>query len=257
MNGVAKNMTGLRFGRLDVISPGPPMDGQRSWMCRCACGATKTALGTKLRSGRVKSCGCLKTDNSRKTLTKHGAWGTVEYDHWISMRKRCRPSSVDRATYYNRGIAVCDRWLNSFENFLCDMGRRPDAGYSLDRIDNERGYEPGNVRWATREEQGNNRRHHVRLTVSGESLTAATGARKHNIPRTSMYRIAAALNGRDVTAEQLAGIQLALSQRTRRGIPRTAPSPDIAEVIATCLKDGQLVPSRIVTLTATGWSWQS
>jgi hypothetical protein len=112
-----------------------------------------------MRSGNTKSCGCLAAD----VRTKNGQTSMPEYRHWRSMIKRCSapPSWKDYHSYGGRGIRVCQEWLDSFEAFAAHIGPRPSPRHSVDRIDNDRGYEPGNVRWATHSQQlRNTRRQH-------------------------------------------------------------------------------------------------
>lgn len=111
-----------------------------------------------------------------KPRIKHGhatreAGESPEYRCRYNMITRCMPLSPDRANYADRGISVCQRWLDSFSNFLADMGPRPSPDHSIERIDNDRGYEPGNCRWATRAEQGANKRTNRLITAGGETLT--------------------------------------------------------------------------------------
>lgn len=147
------DLVGSRFGRLMVLHRGEPNRfGQSRWWCRCDCGAEKLAEQQSLRCGFTKSCGCLRREIAKHPKKiRHGEYRSVEYAIWRSMNQRCSPSARlrDRAAYAARGIRVCARW-RSFENFLADMGRRPSPAYTLERIDNERGYDPGNVVWATR-----------------------------------------------------------------------------------------------------------
>jgi pentatricopeptide repeat protein len=131
------------------------------WRCRCSCGVERLVHGTNLRQGLSLSCGCLSREKVKERSTKHGhaRRGNVTraYSCWVRMKQRCfNPNQKDYPNYGARGISVCERWLE-FANFYEDMGD-PPPGLTLDRIDNDRGYGPGNVRWATAREQVLNRR---------------------------------------------------------------------------------------------------
>jgi hypothetical protein len=155
------DITGQRFGRLVAIelAPRPWPSGNARWLCQCDCGQMHVASGSNMRTGRVRSCGCsirewAKTGNNRR---RHGASDTSTYGSWSGMRNRClNPSEPRYPDYGGRGITVCARW-DDFANFLADMGERPD-GLTLDRIDNDGNYEPGNCKWSTPLEQSQNRR---------------------------------------------------------------------------------------------------
>ena len=153
-------MIGNRFGRLVVVYRDGRSGNDAAWQCRCDCGKTRRVRADHLSSGATTSCGCYRRANLLSMVTKHARAGTPEYRAWKGMKTRC---TNDREkgwkNYGGRGIRVCDRWLNSFEAFLADVGPRPSPQHSIDRFpDNDGNYEPGNVRWATRKQQSENRR---------------------------------------------------------------------------------------------------
>jgi len=148
------------------------------WNCVCDCGETRIVGGYPLTTGASRSCGCLKREESAerakrlKLLYKHGGSRTAEYQVWNALKQRCEnPAHANYAAYGGRGITVCERWRDSFEAFLADMGPRPSRKHSIDRIDNAGNYEPGNCRWATVSEQARNRRSNRILSFRGETLT--------------------------------------------------------------------------------------
>ena len=161
-------MIGERFGRLVVTGEIRVRDTRRvrlKYACRCDCGATTGPIEpANLRSGNTSSCGCLQRERTRAACLRHGHGSKIcrspTYRSWQSMRDRCvNREHKDYRYYGGRGITVCQRW-QTFENFLSDMGERP-VGRTLDRKENDVGYEPGNCRWATGSEQRlNQRRNH-------------------------------------------------------------------------------------------------
>ncbi len=147
------NVSGRRFGRLSAMTISHVDKwGRNYWNCRCLCGVTKAIRADNLIKGNILSCGCLSLD----VHTKHGMTKTPEYVSWLSMKRRCLDKDAHNYKYYGgRGIKICNRWLE-FENFFGDMGHRP-RGTSIDRINNNLGYEPSNCRWADKTTQRRNR----------------------------------------------------------------------------------------------------
>lgn len=164
---------GTVYGRLTVLGPGcSTKAGKSQWICRCSCGKAKAFKQDNLRSGHSQSCGCFQRERTSKRMTTHGKANTAEYGIWISMKSRCICRTVPGyKDYGGRGIKVCERWKKSFPAFLADIGPRPSSLHSIDRINNDGNYEPGNVRWATPKEQASNTRRSRRIAVNGTTLT--------------------------------------------------------------------------------------
>jgi hypothetical protein len=152
--------TGNVYGQLTVLNrAGTNKKGEIIWCCHCECGEVAYTKGSHLRRGYTKSCGCLSN------LKKHRQEQPINhplYQTWLDMLNRCyNKSNHSYSDYGGRGISVCPRWQQSFKKFLKDMGPKPSNSHSLDRRDNMEGYDPGNCRWATRQEQARNTRNNV------------------------------------------------------------------------------------------------
>lgn len=162
------DLKGKVFGRWTVIDD-PSINGRGEcyWHCICECGTTRIVRAQSLVNGKSKSCGCLHKD----TITTHGMTKTRTFKSWETMKQRCcNHNSPDYHNYGGRGVRVCKRWLDSFDNFLSDMGERP-KGKSLDRIKNNLGYFPENCKWSDTSEQQRNKRNTRKVTYNDEQKT--------------------------------------------------------------------------------------
>lgn len=180
---------GDRYGRWIVLSLAEPRrrkDGNpaKFWLCRCDCGTEREVRQTLLRNGQSRSCGCFHNEQAAAHIANvqrsHGMADTPEYTIWHLMHQRCRDPA--RRNYGERGITVCERW-SDFANFYADMGTRPSADHSIDRINVNGNYEPGNCRWATKKEQSRNQRKNRLLTFQGETLCLAEWCERFGIPK--------------------------------------------------------------------------
>lgn len=182
-----KDWSGHKFNRLTAISyiPIRKIDGTSKWLCLCECGNKVEVITGQLVSGHTKSCGCLQKEATSLAQTTHGQSSkntTTEYNIWLGMKQRCSNPNHPAFKYYGgRGITVCDRWKESFEYFLEDMGQRP-LDKSLERVDNNKGYCKENCKWATGIEQASNKRNNVYIEKDGQRLTLSEWGRRLSIP---------------------------------------------------------------------------
>ena len=160
------DMTGQKINRLTILSREPNnKHGKAMWLCRCDCGKLFVACGCNIRNNHTQSCGCLQKERTAEASVVHGKIHTKLHNAWKAMRQRCmNPNQHSFKNYGGRGIKVCKEWDN-FEVFYDYVSQLPhfgEKGYSLDRINNDGNYEPGNVRWATASEQQRNKRRKVK-----------------------------------------------------------------------------------------------
>ena len=178
------DLTGQTFGRLIVIKQAKPVKhGQHAmWECLCNCGNASVVDGGNLKKGYTKSCGCLGAEKRKESVTTHGLSHTPEYKAWINIIKRCTDKGgIDFELYGGRGIKICDEWRHNFPEFFKHIGKRPSKKYTVERIDNNKGYKPGNVKWATSVEQANNKRSNRLITFEGITMTLAQWGKHSNI----------------------------------------------------------------------------
>jgi hypothetical protein len=225
---------GKRYGRLVIVSKKKKVKYAKTRTalvveCICDCGNIFKTKLRYIRSGKTNSCGCFKKEQLRKYwntkkertkkiksiikkykkllkkffqyrkkhfIKKHGMSGTPEYRRWTSIKYRCYNKNCRKYNMYGgRGIKMCDEWLNSFEKFRKDMGCRPSAKHSIDRIDNNGDYTPENCRWATPKEQARNKRDTVYISFKGETLPLVEWAERKNIsPSNIRYKYSKGLS---------------------------------------------------------------
>jgi hypothetical protein len=180
-------VVGMKFGRWTAINKEPNKGKYICYRFRCECGTESVLTLSSVKSGNSLSCGCYQKELASLRRTSHGKSATPTYAAWNTMRQRCsNPNNGKFKNYGARGITVCDRW-NTFENFLEDMGERPH-GLTLDRINNSLGYFKGNCRWASQQDQQNNRRNNKLVEFDGKTMTVAQWERHLGVAKDFLKR---------------------------------------------------------------------
>ena len=165
-----KDLTGLKFGRLTVLEYAYTKKSRAYWLCQCECGNKKIIFGKDLRNGKIKSCGCLRKESILKAVTKHNKRFTKLYPIWVQIKQRClNINNKNYRQYGERGISVCQEWLDDFMNFYnWAMANGYKEGLTIDRINTNGDYCPENCRWVDFIKQARNTRKNVFITYRGE-----------------------------------------------------------------------------------------
>ena len=172
---------GKKFNRLTVLSL-EYRDEHYFAFCRCDCGTEKEVRFERVLINRIKSCGCLKRELNKAQFLTHNLSNTSEHRSWMSMRQRClNPNEPRYKSYGGRGIKICDRWIESFENFLEDLGFKPTLKHTLERKDVNGDYTPENCCWATNKEQSRNRQDTIYFEISGEKKSLIEWCEIYNV----------------------------------------------------------------------------
>lgn len=188
-----KNLAGKTFGKLTVIGLSSMEKKRRVlWECLCECGSIKAIRQDALVRNASKSCGCLHRDITRRQFTKHEGAPTTnyksEYNAWRGLIERCEnPCHKAYKNYGGRGISVCKEWKHSFKLFFEHIGPKPSKDHSIDRIDNDKPYQPGNVKWSTWHEQASNKRNNIFLNFEGEIKTLTDWASELKVSKTALW----------------------------------------------------------------------
>ena len=174
-------MINNKYGRLLVLEKNNEyLKDNSKYICQCDCGNKISCFGFSLKDGNTTSCGCY----NKEIITKHGMYNTPEYNAYTQMKQRCYNVNNKRYSSYGaRGVLVCSRWLNNFNNFIEDMGKKPSLLHSLDRIDVNGNYEPSNCRWATDYEQRTNKQNTILYEINGIELHMSGWAKKLKIDK--------------------------------------------------------------------------
>lgn len=212
--GAKRQLTGQQFHRLCVISESAPKNGKTQWECRCVCGSVVVVSTAHLarKKDPVKSCGCLRRENTSALRKTHGCSHMAEYSAWLNLHSRCFDTkNKSYFRYGGRGITVAQEWA-SFDNFLADMGLKPTPEHSIERKDNNEGYSKDNCIWAIRKTQQRNMRSNRLITYQGVQYTLAALAEFLELPTpTVRYRLNAGWSEQYISSKSKRG-------STRKGL---------------------------------------
>ena len=193
-----KDLSGNTYGFLNVLKKAETTGKNARWECRCICGKITTVESRKLRTGKIKSCGCKRGILKIQSMGTHGKTNTRLYSMWHSMKSRCNYDTKGSERYYGRGIKVCSEWEHdfiAFHNWAVNNGYKDNL--SIDRIDNNKGYSPDNCRWVDLDIQNNNRSTNKYLEIEGEEKTIAEWAKITGIKyETIRSRLARGITGK-------------------------------------------------------------
>ena len=192
MRKLANDLTGKKFGKLEVIGVHDTGSRKTYYVCQCDCGNVKVVRADALISGATKSCGCIKQEQDKANLAanhSHKMSGTRIYETWQDMKRRCYNKQNARYDRYGgRGITVCDEWLNNFQSFYdwaISNGYSDDL--TIDRIDNDGNYEPSNCRWSTGKERWNNRSSNTNITMGNGTKSLMCWCEIFNVDYKKVY----------------------------------------------------------------------
>lgn len=208
LSGRATDITGRIFGRLTVLGPiGHNKKKAVLWLTRCSCGNDAVAATDALIFGNTQSCGCLQRERSGVANRTHGKSGSPIYKTWIGIIQRCTNAAYPKyGSWGGRGISICDEWRYSFDMFQEHVSGLPnygEKGYTLDRVDNNGNYKPGNVRWATPIEQQRNRRDNHLLTHNGKTQCVSAWAEELGTDASFiLYRLKRGLSAEEIFLSQ-------------------------------------------------------
>ena len=182
------DLTNKKFGKLKVISLDKIKNHKAYWICKCDCGNEKSIMANSLTSGKTKSCGCLAKSNFYKLITKHGDCKTKLYHCWLNMKNRCyNPNSVDSKWYFEKGISICDEWMDykNFKIWASQNGYKD--GLTIERLDVNKNYCPENCTWIERNKQNNNKSDSRFITYNGQKKCLAEWIKELNLSKSFVY----------------------------------------------------------------------